>query len=262
MRRVPVAITIAGSDSGGGAGIQADLKTFLALGVFGTSAITCLTAQNPEAVTGIAATAPRMVALQIQAVCRAFPVAAAKTGMLYSAGIIGAVAAAIAELKIRPLVVDPVMVATSGARLLREDAVAALRSALLPLARVVTPNVPEAEILWGHAIGSLADLKQAAAGISRTHGTACLAKGGHLAGDEAADVLCDRGRIRVFSGPRVHTTQTHGTGCTLSAALTAFLARGETLERAAAAAKAFVTAALTQANRAGRHCVLNFLPHG
>ncbi|MDI6774228.1 MAG: bifunctional hydroxymethylpyrimidine kinase/phosphomethylpyrimidine kinase [Verrucomicrobiota bacterium] len=179
-RRTPVAMTIAGSDSGGGAGIQADLKTFQALGVFGASAVTCLTAQNPDEVTRVAAVDPGMVAEQIRAICRGFPVAAAKTGMLYSAGIVRAVAREVRKQGIRKLVVDPVIIATSGARLLKEEAVAVLCRRLIPLATVVTPNLPEAEMLWGRRIRSLDDMKAAARGIGERFGVACVCKGGHL----------------------------------------------------------------------------------
>jgi hydroxymethylpyrimidine/phosphomethylpyrimidine kinase len=265
-RQTPVVMTIAGSDSGGGAGIQADLKTFQALGVFGTSAITCLTAQNPDEVTRVAAVAPGMVAEQIRAICRGFPVKAAKTGMLYSAEIIRAVARAVRKHRIPVLVVDPVMIATSGARLLRQDAVEALCRQLIPLATVVTPNLPEAEVLLGRPIRSLAELKAAARGIGERFGVACVCKGGHL-GEEArvqgsgfrkkrvevADVLWVKGRTHVFRSERVKARETHGTGCTFSAALAAFLAKGTPLPQAVRKAKEFVGEALKNAVRAGKH---------
>ena len=259
-RDIPVVLTIAGSDSGGGAGIQADLKTFQALRVFGTSAITCLTAQNPDAVTGITPIAPDMVALQIRTVCDGFPIAAAKTGMLYSAEIVRAVAEVVKERAIAPLVVDPVMVSTSGSRLLREDAIDALCGSLFPLAMVVTPNLPEAEILSGLTIRTEADLRAAAKAIAERHGVACVAKGGHLEGGQVADILYERGKFHAYSLNRVAARETHGTGCTFSAALAAMLARGETLDQAVGSAKRFVTAALTQARPAGRHAPLNFTP--
>lgn len=258
---MPVVMTIAGSDSGGGAGIEADLKTFQALGVFGTAAVTCLTAQNPCRVAGIAPVDPDFVALQIRTVCDGFPVAAVKTGMLYSADIITAVASTVARLGLRPLIVDPVMVSASGVRLLRPDAVHALCAKLLPLARVVTPNLMEAEILCGRPIRSLDALKAAAAEISRKYGIACVAKGGHLSGAVVTDMLCDGGRTRVFSQPRVRLRGSHGTGCAFSAALTALLAGGESLPRAVESAKRFVTRALAQARPAGKHRPLNFTPH-
>lgn len=250
---LPAVLTIAGSDSGGGAGIQADLKTFMALGVYGASAITCVTAQNPDGVAGIAALAPRLVALQIRQVCWGFPIAAAKTGMLYSAAIIRAVARTVEELKIPNLVVDPVMVATSGARLLQPEAVRALRAALLPLARLITPNLPEAEALLDRRIATREEAAAAAAELSREFGTACVVKGGHLAGREVWDVLADGRRLWVFKTPRVAARETHGTGCTFSAAAAALLARGRTLADAVQGAQRVVGAALRRAARVGRH---------
>ncbi|NLE65977.1 MAG: bifunctional hydroxymethylpyrimidine kinase/phosphomethylpyrimidine kinase [Lentisphaerae bacterium] len=257
-RRMPLALTIAGSDSGGGAGIQADLKTFSALGVFGASAITCLTAQNPDAVIGIEPVSPAFIELQVRAVCEGFTVAAAKTGMLYSAGIIRAVAGAVRRLRIRRLVVDPVMIATSGARLLRADAVRALMRDLLPLAEVVTPNLPEAEVLCGHAIRARRDLGTAAREISEQCGCACALKGGHLAGRAAVDVLWAGGGLHEFELPRVRIRETHGTGCTFSAALAAHLALGRALPEAVRRAKAYVQSALGRAPAVGRHRPLGF----
>ena len=256
---LPVVLTIAGSDSGGGAGIQADLKTLTALGTFGTSAITCITAQNPNAVTGIEAVSTRLVARQIEAVTTGFPVAAIKTGMMYSAAIIAIVARALKRLPDVPVVVDPVMVATSGARLLREDAQEALCRRLLPLATVVTPNLQEAEILAGHPIRTLDDLVTAAVTISERYGIACVAKGGHLPGRRVVDVLAANGRVNLLELPRIKVGQTHGTGCTFSAALAAGLARGLNLRDAAIAAKAFVAGALEHAAKAGRHAPLRFM---
>jgi hydroxymethylpyrimidine kinase/phosphomethylpyrimidine kinase len=254
---LPVALTIAGSDSGGGAGIQADLKTFAALGVFGTSAITCITAQNPREVTGIYAVEADMVARQIRAVCEGFPVAAAKTGMLYSASIIRAVAAADVRQGIPVLVVDPVMVATSGARLLQPEAVDVLCSELLPQARVITPNLHEAEILCGHAIASVDALRGAAAEIGDRFDVACVVKGGHLPGEEVVDVLYDEGEEFVFTAPRVDAVESHGSGCAFSAAITACMARGMLLSDAVDRAKEFVRQALAHAQEAGRHHPLN-----
>lgn len=257
-RALPVALTIAGSDSSGGAGIQADLKTFQAIGVFGASALTCITAQNPSAVTGVWAVEPDAVAQQIKAVCDGFPVAAAKTGMLYSAEIIRAVAAADVRQGIPVLVVDPVMVAASGARLLKEDAVDALCEELLPQARVVTPNLHEAEILCGHPIASVEELRATAREIGDRFDVACLIKGGHLVGEEVVDVLYDEGEEFVYTSPRVDAPESHGAGCAFSAAITAWLARGELLSEAAARAKEFVRQALAQRVGAGRHFPLNF----
>jgi len=257
---VPVALTIAGSDSGGGAGIQADLKTFTAMGVFGASAITCVTAQNPDAVTGIEAVSPKLITAQIKAVTRGFPVAATKTGMLFSSDIIHAVAKMLKTENCGPLVVDPVMVATSGARLLKPDAMATLFREILPLATVITPNLNEAEILAGCRITSLKALQKAALIISQRFGTACLAKGGHLADSKAVDVLCVNHEFTFYTTPRVRLRgTTHGTGCTFSAALTAALAKGENLHEAVAIAKSFVTNALKNARPAGRHYPLNFM---
>jgi len=253
---MPVAMTIAGSDSGGGAGIQADLKTFCRLGVFGTTAITCITAQNPDSVAGVAALDPEMVALQIRTVCEGFPVAAAKTGMLYSADIIRTVADTIAECGLTALVVDPVMVATSGAKLLRDDAIDALRSLLLPRATVVTPNLPEAELLTGTPIDSVDALKAAAEAIAGEFGVACVAKGGHLrvpGSGDVTDILYADGVLHEFRMPRVAADETHGTGCTFSAAVTALLALGHSLADAVNGAQAFVADALAHAPRVGDH---------
>jgi hydroxymethylpyrimidine/phosphomethylpyrimidine kinase len=257
----PVVLTIAGSDSGGGAGIQADLHTFARLGVFGTTAITCITAQNPGAVAGIEPVTPDMVALQIRTVCAAFRPAAAKTGMLYSAAIVRAVARAVADHALRPLVVDPVMIAGSGARLLQEDAIEALCAELLPLADVVTPNLPEAARLAGRAIAGVADAEAAARAIGGRFGCACVVKGGHREGDEMCDVLFHAGRLSHARIPRVRGATTHGTGCTFSAALAALLARGRPLEDAAREAQRFVGEKLAVASRGG-HGSVGSLPRG
>ena len=230
---IPAVLTIAGSDSGGGAGIQADLKAFTALGCFGTSAITCVTAQNPDGVRGVAAIPAGMVREQIEAVMDGFPVAAVKTGMLYSAAIVEEVAATLSARRPGFLVVDPVMVATSGARLLEEDAVAAVCEALLPLADVVTPNLPEAEVLCGHPIVDRAAAHAAAGEIGERFGIACALKGGHLdTGALVIDLLYADGETESFPGPRVAARETHGTGCTFAAALVAWLAKGSCLAEA------------------------------
>ncbi len=255
---MPVVLTIAGSDSGGGAGIQADLKTFEALGVFGTSVITCVTAQHPGAVIGIAEIQQDMIARQIRAVCEGFPVAAAKTGMLYSIPVILAVVNDFALRKIPILVVDPVMVATSGAPLLRADAVRILCDRLLPRATVITPNLDEAAVLCGRPIDSLAAQESAARELNRRFGVSAVVKGGHRSGKASVDVLCTGGKIYRFSRPRLAARETHGTGCAYSAALTAFLARGEALVKAAEHAQHFVHAALKNAAPVGRHYPLNF----
>ncbi len=254
---MPVAMTIAGSDSGGGAGLQADLKTFNRLGVFGTTAVTCVTAQNPSAVKAVAAIPSRVVSLQIRMIRDAFPVAATKTGMLYSADIIKAVARAVRELRITPLVVDPVMVATSGARLLRMDAIHALCDELLPLASVVTPNIPEAELLANCTIASRFDMQLAAEWIGRQWNVPVVVKGGHMKDKVLANVLYDRGAMHVFECPRVKTKSTHGTGCTFSAAIAALLARGHGLPAAVEEAGLFTANAVAMSLRVGRHMALN-----
>jgi len=242
---LPVVLTIAGSDSGGGAGIQADLKTITALGCFGTSAITCITAQNPSKVAGVESISPEMVALQIKTVSEAFPIAATKTGMLYSAEIIREVVTALDECNTGNIVVDPVMVATSGAKLLKDDAVKAMLSELVPRASVITPNLPEAEVLLGHDIGDLEAAKLSALEMSAKYGVDCVLTGGHLGNDttssaEIVDLLCCAGDVSLLSGPRIARVQTHGTGCTFSAALAAGLAMGEALPEAVKRAKRFV----------------------
>lgn len=254
----PVVLSIAGSDSGGGAGIQADLKTFAALNTFGTTAITCITAQNPDGVACVQAVDTALVVQQIRMVCEAFPVAAAKTGMLYSGAIIRAVAEADVGQGIPILVVDPVMVSSSGARLLQPEAIDTLTEILLPQARVLTPNLHEAEILCGHPIGDEAALRAAAREIGEKFDVACVAKGGHLGGDEVVDVLYDEGEEFVFRGRRIAAPQTHGCGCAFSAALTAYLARGLLLSDAVSRAKDYVTGALEHAVPSGRHHPLRF----
>lgn len=259
----PAVLTVAGSDSGGGAGIEADLKTFEALDVFGTVALTCVTAQNPDTVSAVAPLDPEFVAEQIRTVCCAFPVAAAKTGMLYSATIIEAVAAMVREQRIPVWVVDPVMIATSGTQLLRDDAIEALRTHLLPLATVVTPNAPEAEVLWGHPIKSIDDLKHATRAIGETYNTGCVGKGGHLldasqASPSVVDIVWDGQALHECMSPAVKAAETHGTGCTFSAALAAFLARRQPLADAARQAQSFVAQALRHARPVGTHSPLRW----
>jgi hydroxymethylpyrimidine/phosphomethylpyrimidine kinase len=246
MDRVRTALTIAGSDSGGGAGIQADLKTFSALGVFGMSALTAITAQNTLGVTGVFELPPEIVAAQIDAVVTDIGVDAAKTGMIANSEIIRVVAAKVREHAISTLVVDPVMIATSGDRLLREEAVEALRTELLPLATVVTPNLPEAGVLVGREVASLAEMREAARTIVGLGARSVVVKGGHMAGD-ATDVFFDGERFVELPARRIETTSTHGTGCTLASAIAALLARGEPLEAAISQAKAYVTAAIERA---------------
>lgn len=254
----PAVMTIAGSDSGGGAGIQADLKTFSALDVFGTSAITCITAQNPNRVEAVIPVGVEMVAAQIKTVCERFSISVAKTGMLYSADIIRTVANEEVREGIPVLVVDPVMVATSGARLLQGDAVEVMCNELLPLARVVTPNLHEAEILCGHSISNADELRSAAREIGERYDIACVAKGGHLGGREVVDVLWDEGEEHVFTSPRIDAKETHGAGCAFSAALAANLAKKELMSVAVGLAKDFVFQAMSHAAPVGRHQPLYF----
>lgn len=237
-------LTIAGSDSGGGAGIQADLKTFSALGVFGMTAVTAVTVQNTLGVSGYEAISPRVVADQIRAVVSDIGVDAAKTGMLASAAIVEAVGQAVSDAQIANLVVDPVFVSKHGHRLLEEDAVWGLRDRILPLATLVTPNLPEAGGLAGFDVTSR-DLMQDAAEVIRAMGPAVLVKGGHLEGSGSADDLFfDGDRMEWFSAERIDTRNTHGTGCTLSSSIAAYLARGDDLRDAVRKGKAFVTGAI------------------
>ena len=255
---IPVALTVAGSDSGGGAGVQADLKTFTALGVHGTSAITCVTAQNPKGVKGIEVCSAKIVRAQIESVFDELPPRAAKTGMLFSAEIIREVVRAFRRNRI-PVVLDPVMLATSGACLMKADAVRVLTRELFPLAALVMPNVPEAEALLGISIREPEDLRHAAREIHERFGCAALVKGGHLPNTrEAIDIFFDGHSELLLSSPRVRNIKTHGTGCTYSAAITAHLARGEKLPRAVQLAKRFVTAAIAKSLRANSHAVLNW----
>ncbi len=244
---MPTVLTIAGSDSSAGAGIQADLKTFAALGVYGTSAITAVTAQNTRGVTAVQEMPPGIVAGQIDAVVADIRPDAVKTGMLASAPIVEVVAAKVKEHSLAKLVVDPVMVAKSGDRLLREDAVTALRDLLLPLAAVLTPNLAEAEVLAGHSIGSDEDARRAAEEIVGLGAQAVVITGGHRAAAEAVDLLYDGAAFRDYSAPRIETTSTHGTGCTFASAIAAYLARGEPLAEAVGRAKEYLTEALRRA---------------
>jgi hydroxymethylpyrimidine/phosphomethylpyrimidine kinase len=249
--KLPVALTIAGSDSGGGAGIQADLKTFAAMGVHGTSAVTAITAQNTVAVTDILELPVTLIAAQIAAVVDDIGVQGAKTGMLSSSAIIEAVAKAVERHAIRNLVVDPVMVAKGGARLLREDAVDALRSRLLPLAAVITPNLPEAEVLLGRPVRSLDERRGAARELVAMGARAAVVKGGHSETD-VTDVYWDGIHMVELGGERVHTANTHGSGCVFSAAITAGLARGSDPLSAVRDAKDFIGGAIAASLELGR----------
>jgi len=223
------ALTIAGSDSGGGAGIQADLKTFAALGVYGTSAITALTAQNTERMTRVFGIPPDMVVAQIDAVADDIAIDAVKTGMLATAPIVEAVASALARRAFPHVVVDPVMVAKSGDLLLATDAVESVRTRLLALATVVTPNRPEAEVLTGRRVVSAADAREAARALHGAGARAVVIKGGHFEGDTLLNLLFDGDDFHEFATERIHTRHTHGTGCTFASAIAARLALGATL---------------------------------
>ena len=245
MSSPPVALTIAGSDSGGGAGIQADLKTFSARGVFGCSAITALTAQNTTGVQGIFAVSPEFVQAQIDSVFNDFEVAAVKIGMLGNAEIIAAVAAGLRRHRAVNIVLDPVMVAKGGAPLLRSEAVQALRFELLPLADILTPNLPEAAALLDSDVANVVnDPEHAAAKLHALGPRAVLVKGGHADGAESVDVLFDGTNIRPFAGARIDTKNTHGTGCTLSSAIAAELAKGIPRAAAVQAARAYIQRAI------------------
>ncbi len=246
-----VALTIAGSDSGGGAGVQADLRTFAAHRVHGTSALTAITAQNSVGVTAWVALEPAMVAAQIEAVATDMPVAATKTGMLASAGIIAAVAEAAARLALGPLVVDPVMVAKSGDRLLDDAAVRAYVELLFPLATLLTPNLHEAEVLLGRPVRDVGAMRLAAGDLRALGARAVLVKGGALAG-APVDVLCEGTEVLELPAPRVETLNTHGTGCTLSAAICARLALGDGMLDAVRGAKAYLTEGLRRSYAVGR----------
>ena len=246
MKAIRKALTIAGSDSGGGAGIQADLKTFAAHGVYGTSAITAITAQNTVGVSAIRALSPKMVAAQIDAVVSDIGADAVKTGMLANAGIIDMVAKKIRQHRLENVVVDPVMVATSGDLLIKKSAVAALRGRLIPLATVVTPNLPEAEELTGMKLRSTEEIEEAARRIVGMGARSVVIKGGHRR-VPAVDLFYDGKKFRALYAPRIRTTNTHGTGCTFSAAIAANLAQGKKPETAVVLAKQFITQAIRRA---------------
>jgi hydroxymethylpyrimidine/phosphomethylpyrimidine kinase len=243
----PVALTIAGSDSGGGAGVQADLKTFAALGVFGTSAITALTAQNTVGVRGVHVAPAAFVVAQVEAVLDDLPVAAVKTGMLATTEIVAAVAELAAAGRLPNLVVDPVMVASSGDRLLEPAAERLYVTALLPHAYVLTPNLREAEVLLGDSITTLAEQREAARALVALGPRTVVVKGGHAVADtpdESVDVVCDGASTYELRAPRTATANNHGTGCTFAAAVTAGLARADELTAALMAAKAYVSRAI------------------
>lgn len=254
----PVALTIAGSDSGGGAGIQADLKTFQAFGVFGTSALTAVTSQNTVGVYGVHAVPARDVRRQIEVVVEDLQPAACKTGMLASAALVETVAGVIQAAGLRNYVLDPIMVATSGDRLLDRDAEAAVLDLLLPLCTLVTPNLQEAELLAGGKASDETGMRRLAEGLASRGAAAVLVKGGHLEGPDVVDVLFDGEAFQSWRRPKLDTTSTHGTGCTLSAAIVAGLARGWPLAAAVEAALDFTHRAIAEAPDLGRgHGPLN-----
>ncbi len=254
-----MALTIAGSDSGGGAGIQADLKTFASLGVHGTCAITCLTAQNPKEVTSIQACTPKTLEAQIDAVFAELSPAAVKTGMLYSPVLARVVVDCLSRHASVPVVVDPVMIATSGSALVRATAPARFWDSLLPRATLVTPNLDEAAVLLdGARLGSVEAMRSAARRIHARFGSPVLVKGGHLRGlAEAIDVFYDGRDELLLQAPYIKGLSTHGTGCTYSAAITAFLARGHALARSVRLAKEYITQALAHSYGIQRHSALN-----
>ena len=258
----PRALTIAGSDSGGGAGIQADLKTFAALGVFGTSAITAVTAQNTLGVTSVAEVPVEVIGDQIEAVVSDIGVDAVKTGMLSSVEIVECVAEAVERLELSPLVVDPVMVAATGAQLLRDDAVESVKSKLVPLSTIVTPNIPEAEVLSGIEIESVDDMELAGGELVANGADAAVVKGGHLddGSGRVTDVLVTRDGVKRFTSLRIDTTSNHGTGCTFASAIAAQLAHGLDLESAVDAAQRYVWNAMANATPIGAgHGPLNHM---
>lgn len=243
--RYPTALTIAGSDSGGGAGIQADIKTFSALGVFGASAITSVTAQNTQGVRGIQAVSPEILQGQIEAVFDDFVVDAVKIGMLHNKEAVGIVAAALRRFTPCGCILDPVMISTSGAMLLHEDAIGRIVNELFPLATLVTPNIDEARYLSGLAISNEADMAKAAQRLLEMGCQAVLMKGGHLPGNEIADLLYIGSNAPIrFATPVVETNNSHGTGCTLSSAIAAYLALRKELPEAVGLAKEYITSAL------------------
>jgi hydroxymethylpyrimidine/phosphomethylpyrimidine kinase len=263
---IPIALTIAGSDSSSGAGIQADLKTFSALGVYGVSAVTCVVAEIPGKVSRLEPISVEMVREQIEVLAKHFPIAAIKTGLLCSAAIISAVAESIVDLGRKiPVVVDPVITATGGDPLLESDAIATYQRELFSIASLITPNLDEAAQFLGDKIQDRESMKRAGKELERKFKTAVLLKGGHLRGDEAVDLLFANGQVVEFTAPFVRDVATHGTGCTYSAAITAGLAAGMPLPDSIARAKKFVTECIAnrlrwKSNMGGNIDALNHSP--
>ena len=257
----PVVLTIAGSDNSCGAGIQADLQTFPAFATYPQTAVTCVVAEIPGQVSAVQPIRPEIVAEQIRLSFQAFPVAAVKTGMLYSTAVIRAVAAALREVaRGIPVVIDPVMVASSGDPLLRPGAIAAYRNLLFPLATVITPNLDELRILSGLPCRNLEEIQAAGAALVELHDCAFLLKGGHLQTATATDILATRHGMKKFTAPFRKGAETHGTGCTLSAAIAASLAHGRPLDRAVAEAKSHITQAISKSHRWNSTSALNHFP--
>jgi len=239
-------LTIAGSDSGGGAGIQADLKTFAAIGCYGMSVVTALTAQNTQGVTGIHPVPPQFAVEQMEAVFTDIGADAVKIGMLFSAELIEAVTTTLKDQRARNIVLDPVMVAQSGDKLLQDEAIQAIREQLMPLADVVTPNLPEAEVLLGRKIDSFEEMKQAAIELARLGGRSILVKGGHLDAGQSTDLLylAEEDRFVILEAQRIDSRNNHGTGCTLSSAVAAYLSKGSSIEDAVRQAKTYIQNAI------------------
>ena len=258
--KYPVALTIAGSDSGGGAGIQADLRALAANGVFGTSAITCITAQNPDGVFAIQEVPPDIVEAQMRSVLEFFPVQCIKTGMLFSEQIIRRVSVVLRDKKIK-IVLDPVMVATSGARLLEENAIKTLKEDLIPLAALLTPNLDEASVFLGDKISDIKEMKDAVYSLYSGFRVPVLLKGGHLPKtDSATDILFDGKKITEFSKPFLRDLRSHGTGCTFSSAIAAGLAKGFSLEESVGRAKEYLHRTIEQSIFPGEVSSLNHFP--
>ena len=259
-KRRPVAMTIAGSDNSAGAGVQADLKAFSHFGCYGLTTITCVVAEIPGRVTSIQPIKPQVVAEQIDLSLEAFPVRAVKTGMLFSTAIVEVVAEMLSRARDIHLVIDPVMVASSGDRLLKKSAISAYEELLLPRATLVTPNLDELKILAGREVSNLAEMKEAGLALVDRYGTAFLLKGGHLRGKTAVDFLATTEGFEEFSAPFVKGVETHGTGCTYSSAIAANLAHGRTLSASVGTAKEYITAAIKQHLNWGPVAALEHFP--